>query len=269
MARVHIAPRRHVDWRTPSGQAWWWAAAGIGALGLLGLISPPSPAGWAAGVCYLVVSAALLSRGFARSGAARFGPGNAATATRSALVGLLVALTVSSFGHPIAVWLFVALAATALVLDAVDGWLARRTGTTSALGARFDMEVDAFALLVLSVFVGPLIGWWVLAIGLMRYAFVAAGWRIPRMRATLPPRYWRKVVTAACGIALTLAASRLLPLPLAAGAVALALALLVESFGRDVVWLIRAHPATATTRRRAARPGRAPGPASVTGSPRR
>ena len=40
-------------------------------------------------------------------------------------------------------------------LDAVDGQVARRTGTVSALGARFDMEVDAFLILVLSVYVAP------------------------------------------------------------------------------------------------------------------
>ncbi len=38
----------------------------------------------------------------------------------------------------------VALASAALVLDAVDGQVARRTGTATALGARFDGEVDAF-----------------------------------------------------------------------------------------------------------------------------
>ena len=71
----------------------------------------------------------------------------------------------------------------ALALDAVDGWVARRTGTVSALGARFDMEVDAFLILVLSGYVAPTLGGWVLAIGLMRYAFVAAGWVLPWLRA--------------------------------------------------------------------------------------
>ena len=44
---------------------------------------------------------------------------------------------------------------------------------------------------------------------LLRYAFVAAGWVLPWMAATLPPRYWRKVVTAVAGIGLTIAASGL------------------------------------------------------------
>ena len=69
----------------------------------------------------------------------------------------------------------VGLAVVALVLDGVDGWVARRTGTVSALGARFDMEVDAFLILVLSVYVAGSVGPWVLAIGAARYAFWAAG----------------------------------------------------------------------------------------------
>src|SRR5919199_1802310 len=65
------------------------------------------------------------------------------------------------------------------LLDCVDGQVARRTRTTSALGARFDMEVDAFLLLVLSVVVARAAGPWVLAIGLMRYAYVAGGALLP------------------------------------------------------------------------------------------
>ena len=58
------------------------------------------------------------------------------------------------------------LTALALVLDAVGGRVARRTHSVTRLGARFDMETDAFLILVLSVAAGPLVGWWVLAIGL-------------------------------------------------------------------------------------------------------
>jgi phosphatidylglycerophosphate synthase len=47
---------------------------------------------------------------------------------------------------------------------------------------------------------------WVLAIGLMRYAFVAAGWYC-RLRGSLPPRYWRKVVAATQGVVLATAAA--------------------------------------------------------------
>jgi phosphatidylglycerophosphate synthase len=127
-------------------------------------------------------------------------------------------------------------AAVALVLDAVDGWVARRTATGS-LGAKLDGEVDAFLILVLSVYLARSVGVWVLAIGAARYAFLAAGWALPWMREPLPPRYWRKFVAATQGIVLTVAAANVLEPAVTKGALVGALVLLAESFGRDVWWL--------------------------------
>ena len=79
----------------------------------------------------------------------------------------------------------VVIATVALILDGVDGQVARRTHTVTALGARFDVEVDSILLLVLSVRIAPVLGLWVLAIGLMRYAWVAASWLLP-WQAPLP-----------------------------------------------------------------------------------
>ena len=55
----------------------------------------------------------------------------------------------------------------------------------------------------------------------------------------MPFRYWRKVVTAVCGIALTTIATGALPSPVDVLVGAIALGLLIESFGRDVIWLAR------------------------------
>jgi phosphatidylglycerophosphate synthase len=233
MPKVHLAPLSSL------------LAGGLGLL-VVERLSPLSVAGWTAGFVYLVASNALLTRGLRVHRLTRFGWANATTAARSTLVGLVTALVATSFTGPVSVPLLVALAGVALSLDAVDGWVARRTRTETALGARFDMEVDAFLLLVLSAYVAPHLGWWVLTIGLLRYAFVVAGWALPWMRATLPPRHWRKVVTAVAGIALTLAASALLPRWIETAAVLVALALLLESFGRDLLWLAaRERPAPA------------------------
>jgi hypothetical protein len=99
------------------------------------------------------------------------------------------------------------------------------------------MEVDAFLILVLSVYVSRSMGAWILAIGAMRYAFVAAGWLLRWMRSPLPPRFWRKVVAATQAVVLVFATADVLPRPLTIAALAVALALLVESFGRDSRWL--------------------------------
>lgn len=135
--------------------------------------------------------------------------------------------------------MLVVLTAVALALDAVDGQVARRTGTESPLGARFDMEVDAFLILVLSVYVAMSLGAWVLLIGVMRYVFVAAARALPWLNGPLPPSMARKTVAAMQGIVLLVAAAGVLPLLAAHTAVLVALALLVWSFGRDIRWLWR------------------------------
>lgn len=198
-------------------------------------------AGWLVGTGYSLVACAVLTRGMRRCGAEELGPADRVTLARAILVGGVAALTVDSFARSTPAGLpmvLVALAVVALVLDAVDGQVARRTGTATALGARFDVEVDAFLVLVLSVYVTHTMGGWVLMIGLIRYAFVATAiCPLPWMRGSLPPRYWRKVVAAAQGSVLVVAAAELLPPPLTAAALVAVLALLLESFGRDVGWL--------------------------------
>ena len=154
-------------------------AAGALGLAAVAAISHLTPLGWGAGLAYLLVSNALLARGLRTTRAARFGWANATTALRSTLVALVTAIVATGVTEPISVPLLIAVAVPALALDAVDGWVARRTDSASDLGARFDMEVDAFLLLVLSIRVAQDLGWWVLAIGALRYVFVAAGWILP------------------------------------------------------------------------------------------
>jgi phosphatidylglycerophosphate synthase len=194
-------------------------------------------AGWLAGIASGAVVCIALTRGLYRSGAVELGPADRVTLTRATLAGGVAALTVDSFDRPVPARVLVALTIVALVLDGVDGQVARRTGTVSALGARFDMEVDAFLVLVLSVYVARTTDAWVLAIGAMRYAFVVATWLLSWMRGPLPPRYWRKVVAATQGVVLVVGTADVLPQPLMAVALVVALILLVESFGRDVAWL--------------------------------
>jgi phosphatidylglycerophosphate synthase len=166
------------------------------------------------------------------------GPANTVTSSRAALASVVAAMVALSFVRTVPTSLLVGTATLALVLDWVDGQVARRTGSVTAFGARFDMEVDAFLILVLSVAAMRPFGPWVLLIGLARYLLLGAEQVWPRLCRPVPPRDWRKVVAAVQGIVLTVAVAGVVPRLIALIALVVALALLAESFGRDVVWLV-------------------------------
>ncbi len=138
-------------------------------------------------------------------------------------------------------WWVVGVSTLAMTLDGVDGRIARSTGTRTAFGARFDMELDAFLLLVLSFLAwlaGP-VGPWVILIGALRYLFVAAGRVWPVLTGALPESFRRKTVCVLQGVGLLVALGPVVPPELAIGAAGLALAALVYSFAVDVAWLAR------------------------------
>jgi phosphatidylglycerophosphate synthase len=131
-----------------------------------------------------------------------------------------------------------------LTLDGVDGRVARARRETTQFGARFDVETDAAMLVVLSIAVAALgiAGWWVVAIGAMRYGYVATSLVVPVLRTPLPYRYSAKVVAVAQAVALLAAlvfglADGQLWVPTAL--LLAALASLCWSFGRDVIWQLR------------------------------
>ncbi|MEU3018680.1 CDP-alcohol phosphatidyltransferase family protein [Nocardiopsis sp. NPDC007018] len=208
----------------------------------------PGARGWAAAVLYVSLVGVALVVAVRRHQRWPLGPADLVTLVRVGLIGAVTVLVAE--GGPAGP--VVAVASVALVLDWVDGRVARGTRTESDFGARFDMEADAFLILALSVYASGVLGAWVLLIGAMRYLFGAAALTAPWLRGPLPPSTARKTVAAAQGIVLTVVASGVLPLGAAEAVTATALAALLWSFGRDVVglWRARAPGATTTERKR-------------------
>ena len=173
-------------------------------------------------------------------GAKGLGLANRVTLARGALTAFVLALA----GAPAVVaeaWIALAAALAALMLDHVDGRLARARGETSAFGARFDMETDALLLLGLSVLVWQYdkAGAWVLAAGALRYVFVACGWVLPWLARPLPPRRRRQAVCVVQTAALLVALAPVVAAPVSAVVAAAGLAALVVSFAIDVLGLAR------------------------------
>jgi len=170
----------------------------------------------------------------------RLGGANLVTLIRAGMVCLLLGMVAGNEAVA-SLWWPIGLATLILVLDGVDGWLARRQGLCSDFGYHFDMETDAFHVLVLCLLLvgfgkaGP----WVLLGGLLRYLFIAAGLLWPALRQPLPPSLRRKTGTVVLTLSLIVALVPLVPHPYSALSAAIGVILVSLSFLLDVIWLLR------------------------------
>ena len=173
----------------------------------------------------------------------RFGPANQVTTVRAALVTIVAGLL---FERP-AAEVAAAAAATASVataLDGLDGWLARRSGMSSAFGARFDLEVDALLIMALAMFAWEhdKAGAWILLSGLLRYLFITGGLLWSWLQRPLPPSLRRQTICVVQILGLIVAVLPAVRPPLSTAVAAVSLALLCYSFLVDTLWLWRNAP---------------------------
>lgn len=171
----------------------------------------------------------------------RFGPADRITLARAVLIVFLASLTSRPDTLTALIWPFTLLCLVALLMDGVDGHVARKTRTSSEFGARFDMELDAFFILVLCLGAMALdkAGTWVLLLGLMRYGFVLASFHWPWLNAPLQDSFRRKTVCVWQLVTLMVALLPVTPAWLATGSLGLALVLLTASFAIDIHTLYR------------------------------
>ncbi len=193
-----------------------------------------------AAACFAVIGATAVSRIDASNHPFdTVGAANQVTMARAVFVALLAAL-VGQRGDPMIAGAAAAAAATVTLMDGVDGWLARRSRVSSVFGARFDMEVDALLILVLSVLAWRYekAGAWVLMSGLFRYLFVIAGWLWRWMERPLEPSRRRQTVCVVQVVALIAAVEPFVPPPSSGIVAAAALIALAGSFAVDTRWLV-------------------------------
>jgi phosphatidylglycerophosphate synthase len=228
------------------GTSEYWLLAACGPI-VLGAVLLGWQLSWlsasTATFCFLVL-ATLVAR---HSRARTFGIADVVTLVRGLGVCFLAGLALQALAGGLerhGLLVMIIMGTLCLMLDGVDGRVARARGEASPFGARFDVETDAAMLVVLSVAVAALgiAGWWVLAIAAMRYGYVATSVVVPALRAPLPHRYSGKVIAVAQAVALLAA----LAFGLTHGEhwvptsfLLAALALLCWSFGRSVIWQLR------------------------------
>lgn len=190
----------------------------------------------------------LLFYGLPHHPHSKFGAANAVTASRAMTTSLLAGLI--PIAHSLYgantdhwMWFITGLAVVTLTLDGFDGYLARKSGLQSAFGARFDMEIDALLALIISLFLwqSGKSGVWVLSLGIMRYAFVIASYKVIALRGELFASARRKAV---CVLQVSALCALLCPAVVTPYTTMIGLTAavcLAASFIRDIVWLVEQH----------------------------
>jgi phosphatidylglycerophosphate synthase len=233
-------------WTNRRGTSEYWLVAACGPIvlgaGLLGWQLSWLSAS-TAGFCFLVL-ATLVTR---HSRARTFGIADVVTLVRGLGVCFLAGLTLQALVGGLewhGLFAMIIIGTLCLLLDGVDGRVARARREASAFGARFDVETDAAMQVVLSVAVAALgiAGWWVLAIPAMRYGYVTASRAVPALCTPLPYRFSAKVIAVLQAVALLAALADGLTRGehwVATAFLLAALAALCWSFGSSVVWQLR------------------------------
>ena len=160
-----------------------------------------------------------------------FGLANGVTALRLALVLLIAYCMRAEPGRAIAIMVL-----SIFVLDGVDGWLARRTGSASPFGAHFDMETDALLVLIATqeLWQRGELGIWILTSGLLRYLYMLYSVFLPKRALPMPPSRFGRAAFSALAIGIVLAFT--FPGPLGAIAAGAGTLLVGISFARSFYW---------------------------------
>lgn len=72
----------------------------------------------------------------------------------------------------------------AVLLDGLDGIVARKTNSSTTFGKYFDMEIDAIFVMLMSLifFLTGVLPWWILIAGFLRYVFGVVFYFLPEAK---------------------------------------------------------------------------------------
>lgn len=123
----------------------------------------------------------------------------------------------------------------AILLDGVDGFMARKYNHSTKPGEILDMETDAFMVLLLSMihFDKGVIGWWILIPGSLRYIYELIVYWLKGGDTDFPPKKVRATIAVIFFIALL--SPFILPNATAVLILAISSILIILSFGSSIL----------------------------------
>lgn len=126
-----------------------------------------------------------------------------------------------------------------LILDAIDGFLARFLNQVSDFGKKFDLEIDTFLLflLTLSLYKNFNVDLYVFLIPLFRYVFFILQFRFEWLNSSLPESFRRKFICSGVSILLICCHLSDLNKSLIMAAIISSILLITFSFLKDIIWL--------------------------------
>lgn len=162
------------------------------------------------------------------------GPANWITVSR-----FIILAYVLTFFEVLPIAIMVSLVTIAVLMDVLDGYIARRTCTQSDFGALFDMEVDSFYVLAMGLYFyfSTGFGLWLLIPGCIRYVYDIV--RIVFVDEKFEPQRQSLAVFLAGFNFMLLIAALLLPSDLSLLVLLISLSVVCISFGRSFFDLFR------------------------------
>lgn len=164
--------------------------------------------GWWVVVSLVMVGGAALLVGSDGQSVNRYGVPNGLSALRAWLCLPLLLCAAWSLPHRLGLILWVSVGGSVGMLDAVDGWYARRWGPVTQLGKAIDPAMDAlyFSVAALSFVLLGIVTWWLATLIVVRYLaplLLTPIVFLLRRRPELVRTNWGKRNTVLTGLVLT------------------------------------------------------------------
>ena len=177
-----------------------------------------------------------------------FGVANTVTVLRGGLFSIVAGVAVAA-ETPAVVATAGLCYGVGVVLDGIDGTLARWVGRETALGKRLDMTVDTVGFVVAPVaaVLWGLLPWWYLSLSAARYVFIGVRrWRHHRERTVYdtPENDLSRYLATIQMVFLTVVLLRLIPVATIQRVAPLVLAPSIAVFGRDILAISGWYPSS-------------------------